>query len=72
MDKDRSSIQFERIQDKVAETMYRWFNPIVKGFETGYTNGFTEGKNNKIKVLKRISFGVRRFDRFRKRILYLA
>jgi len=24
--------------------MYRWFNPIVKGFETGYTNGFTEGK----------------------------
>ena len=23
-------------------------------------------------VLKRISFGVRRFDRFRKRILYLA
>lgn len=52
--------------------MYRWFNPIVKGFETGYTKGFTEGKNNKIKVLKRISFGVRRFDRFRKRILYLA
>ncbi len=33
--------------------MYRWFNPIVKGFETGYTNGFTEGKNNKIKVLQR-------------------
>ena len=58
--------------NKVAETIYRWFNPIVKGFETGYTNGFTEGKNNKIKVLKRISFGVRRFDRFRKRILYLA
>ncbi len=58
--------------NKVAEMMYRWFNPIVKGFETGYTNGFTEGKNNKIKVLKRISFGVRRFDRFRKRILYLA
>ena len=39
--------------NKVAETMYRWFNPIVKGFETGYTNGFTEGKNNKIKVLKK-------------------
>lgn len=58
--------------NKVSETIYRWFHPIVKGFETGYTNGFTEGKNNKIKVLKRISFGVRRFDRFRKRILYLA
>ena len=38
MDKDRNSIQFKR---------------IVKGFETGYTNGFTEGKNNKIKVLKK-------------------
>lgn len=58
--------------NKVAETIYRWFYSIVRGFETGYTNGFTEGKNNKIKVLKRISFGVRRFDRFRKRILYLA
>ncbi|MGI6040417.1 MAG: transposase, partial [Eubacteriales bacterium] len=35
------------------------------------TNGFTEGCNNKIKVLKRISFGVRNFSRFRNRILHI-
>ena len=36
-----------------------------------YSNGFTEGCNNKIKVLKRISFGLRNFERFRNRILYI-
>ena len=35
------------------------------------TNGFTEGCNNKIKVLKRVSFGLRNFERFRNRILYI-
>ena len=36
-----------------------------------YSNGFTEGCSNKIKVLKRISFGLRKFERFRHRILYI-
>ena len=35
------------------------------------TNGFTEGCNNKIKVVKRSSFGLRNFERFRHRILYI-
>lgn len=58
--------------NKVTEMIYRWYNPIKAGLETGLTNGFTEGMNNKIKVLKRVSFGVKRFDRFRKRILYVG
>ncbi|HHU73359.1 MAG TPA: transposase, partial [Clostridiales bacterium] len=33
-------------------------------------NGTTEGYNNKIKVLKRVSFGIRNFERFRNRILH--
>ena len=33
------------------------------------SNGPTEGLNNKIKVLKRISYGVRNFKYFRNRIL---
>ena len=33
------------------------------------SNGPTEGFNNKIKVLKRISYGVRNFKYFRNRIL---
>ncbi|MBQ8814865.1 MAG: transposase, partial [Lachnospiraceae bacterium] len=33
-----------------------------------YTNGYTEGPNNAIKVIKRNAFGYRNFDNFRKRI----
>ncbi|MFC5560093.1 transposase [Ureibacillus thermophilus] len=35
---------------------------------TGYNNGILEGSNNKIKVMKRISFGYRTFYHFRNRI----
>ena len=46
-----------------------WFEYICNSLDTSYTNGFIEGKNNKIKVLKRNAYGVRNFERFRKRIL---
>ena len=36
-----------------------------------YSNGFTEGINNKIKVIKRIGFGYKNFKLFRARILYI-
>ena len=49
-----------------------WFPPIVNAFVLPYSNGFTEGCNNNIKVLKRISYGLRNFDRFRVRILLLS
>ncbi|NLJ89932.1 MAG: transposase, partial [Clostridiales bacterium] len=34
--------------------------------------GATEGFNNKIKVLKRVSYGIKNFDRFRNRILHIC
>ncbi|MCD8066039.1 MAG: transposase [Oscillospiraceae bacterium] len=34
------------------------------------TTGFTEGCNNKTKVLKRVCCGVQNFSRFRNRILH--
>ncbi len=43
---------------------------ILNSFDVPYTNGFTEGCNNKTKVLKRVCFGVRNFDTFRNRILH--
>ena len=46
-----------------------WFEYICNSLDVPYTNGFIEGKNNKIKVLKRNAYGVRNFERFRKRIL---
>lgn len=50
----------------------RWFWGIAESFRVPYSNGFTEGKNNKIKVLKRNAFGFKRFDNCRKRILLAA
>ena len=46
-----------------------WEPYILNAFDCPYSNGFTEGVNNKIKVLKRIAFGYRSFHNFRTRIL---
>jgi len=54
-----------------AKTMNRWKSEILDSFTTSCTNGFVEGCNNKIKVLKRISYGCRNFRRFRNRILHI-
>jgi transposase len=52
--------------------VHNWDKYILNAFDYPYTNGFTEGCNNKIKVLKRVCFGVRNFSRFRNRILHCA
>lgn len=56
---------------KVSLTFQRWSIEILNSFDYPYTNGYTEGCNNRIKVLKRISFGMPRFKRFRRRILHI-
>ena len=44
--------------------------PYIKNtFQNKYNNGFIEGNNNFIKVLKRIAFGFRSFRRFKARIM---
>lgn len=53
-----------------AKTYRNWRKEILNAFKYGYTNGPTEGFNNKIKVLKRSSYGIRNFKRFRTRILH--
>lgn len=45
-----------------------WSKYILNAFECPYTNGYTEGTNNAIKVIKRNAFGYRNFDNFRNRI----
>lgn len=50
----------------------QWSNELVNAFLLPYSNGYTEGTHNKIKVLKRISYGLRNFKRFRVRILLLS
>ncbi len=46
--------------EKCAATYRRWSKEIKNAFKYGYTNGATEGFNNKIKVLKLISFGFKK------------
>ncbi|PWL94021.1 MAG: hypothetical protein DBY08_03725 [Clostridiales bacterium] len=55
---------------KVSETYREWEKELLNIFSTDLLNGFTEGCNNKIKVLKRISYGMPNFERFRTRILH--
>jgi transposase len=52
-----------------TKAYHNWFNEIVNSLEVPWTNGFIEGCNNKTKVLKRVSYGMRNFNNFRKRIL---
>jgi transposase len=57
--------------DTCMQTMINWEPYILNSFKCSYTNGYTEGVNNKIKVLKRNAYGVRNFERFRTRILHV-
>ena len=65
---------------ELAKTFSNWFNEILNAFpdidpDTGeiihpvYTNATIEGFNNKIKVIKRNSYGFRNFWNFRRRIM---
>lgn len=56
--------------EKCAATYRNWSEGILNAFKYGYTNGPVEGFNNKIKVLKRTSYGIRNFKRFRTRIIH--
>lgn len=54
-----------------AKTYQHWYIEIKNSLEVPYSNGATEGFNNKIKVLKRVSFGMRNFKNFKARIMLL-
>ena len=53
-----------------TKACHNWFQEILNALDVPWSNGFTEGCNNKIKVLKRVCFGVRNFHNFRRRILH--
>ncbi len=57
---------------EASQTISRWKEYILNSFiDDKYSNGYTEGINNKIKVIKRIAFGYKDFKLFRGRILYV-
>lgn len=51
------------------KTFKKFRNEIINALEHPYSNGPLEATNNKIKVIKRISYGFRSFINFKKRIL---
>ena len=53
-----------------TKAYHNWFQEIVNSMDVPWTNGYIEGCNNKTKVLKRVSYGMRNFNNFRKRILF--
>lgn len=59
-----------------VRTLMQWFDAVTASFGNYHgqklSNGFIEGTNNKIKVIKRVSFGYRSFFNFRKRILLIC
>lgn len=48
---------------------HHWWKEIINSVTCEYSNGRTEGYNNKIKVIKRNAYGFHSFKNFRKRIL---
>ena len=57
---------------EASNTIDNWLPYIANSFiDKKLSNGYTEGLNNKIKVIKRIGFGYKNFEFFRLRILYI-
>ena len=54
---------------ELLHTLSNWREEILNYFDYRITNGFVEGKNNRIKTIKRIAYGYRNMDNFRMRIL---
>ena len=52
----------------MAGTLSRWFEPIARSIRHRYTNGMTEGFNNKMKLIQRRAFGLRHEHNRKKRI----
>ena len=66
---ERASQSAQEPLQRIAGTLTRWFEPIVRYIRNRYTNGMTEGFNNKIKLIQRMVYGLRNEHNRRKRIL---
>jgi transposase len=52
-----------------GNTLKRWREPILNHFDNHTSNGFTEGCNTKIKMLKRVSYGLRNVEVYWRKML---
>ena len=77
--KAKDSVELEKYIDidtrrlsKAINTMKKHKEYILNAIKYEYSNGSLEGFNNKIKLLKRISYGYFSFSNFRLRILIVS
>ena len=79
-DKKKAAIKLSEIEERIISsripelkdilvTLNNWRGEILNYFEYRITNGFVEGKNNRIKTIKRMAYGYRNMANFRLRIL---
>jgi transposase len=66
---ERASQSPQEPLKRLAGTLTRWFEPIVHYIRNRYSNGLTEGFNNKIKLIQRMAYGLRNEHNRRKRIM---
>jgi len=66
---ERASQSAQEPLKRMAGTLRRWFEPIVHYIRNRYSNGITEGLNNKIKLIQRMAYGLRNEHNRRKRIM---
>jgi transposase len=80
MDRSKAEKTLRLLEDKIASDSLpefkqllpmfaHWREEILNYFDHRITNGFVEGKNNRIKTIKRMAYGYRNMDNFRMRIL---
>ena len=81
--KDRDEVSLKELRDmdttslprgiaKAIKTMKRYREYMINSVKYEYSNGPLEGFNNKIKLVKRVSYGYNSFDNFRLRILIMS
>ncbi|MDO4813684.1 MAG: transposase [Gemella sp.] len=54
---------------KAIKTIKKYEKYMINSIKYPYSNGILEGINNKIKIIKRVSYGYASFYNFRLRIL---
>ena len=66
---DAADLEVEAL-NSFCNTLRNWQPEIVNFFRHRVTSGFVEGVNCKIRLIKRIAFGLPNFDHFRLRVLW--
>ncbi len=56
--------------ESCLKACHNWFHKILIAMDFPWSNGYTEGCNNKIKVLKYVCYDVHNFKHFRNRVLF--